>query len=172
MTGHSENAEHEGEPLKAAVSTFAVFGFALAILCALAAMLSGPGHRWAWWDFRVGLSILRWTAYGGLGAAGISLVGCILARPGGPRRGFTWAVLGFVTGLAVVGVLAFKEWSYLQIAREVPPIHDITTEYEEPAAFRCDFTPSQGRSEPSRIWWAINRGAAKKGVSGPWACDV
>ena len=174
MTENSENVRRKAEPAKAAVSTFAVFGFALAILCALAAVLSGPGHRWGWWDFRVGFSILRWAAYVGLGAAGISLVGCIRARPGGPRRGFAWAVLGIVTSLAVVGVLALKEWNYLRIAREVPPIHDITTDTMNPPRFIAILPLRKDAPNPAEYGGAAIAAQQNKGYPdlGPAKFDV
>ncbi|MEO2054342.1 MAG: DUF1499 domain-containing protein [Nitrospira sp.] len=54
-----------------------------------------------------------------------------MARPGGQRHGFVWAVLGLLTSLAVVGI----PWNWLQTARRVPPIHDISTDTENPPPF-------------------------------------
>ncbi|MFQ5779315.1 MAG: DUF1499 domain-containing protein [Nitrospiria bacterium] len=103
----------------------------MAVLAGLIAMLAGLGSRWGWWHFSAGFMILKWGAYGGVAAAVVSLVGCAVARPGGPRRGFVLAILGLLTSLAVVGV----PWSWLQAARRVPPIHDITTDMENPPHF-------------------------------------
>lgn len=94
-------------------------------------MLAGFGSRLGWWDFRTGFLILKWGVYGGLATAVISLVGCVLARPGGPRRGFVPAVLGLLISLVVVGV----PWRWKQTAQRVPPIHDITTDTENPPRF-------------------------------------
>ncbi len=108
-------------------------GFALAVLSALVLALAGPGYRLGLWELPTGFSILKWAAYGGLGAAAVSILGGILARPGGPRRGLAFALLGLVLGLAVTAV----PWNYRQTALSVPPIHDITTDTENPPRFEA-----------------------------------
>ncbi|MBN4054077.1 DUF1499 domain-containing protein [Nitrospira defluvii] len=113
------------------VSRCARGGVSMTVLASFIAMLAGLGSRWGWWHFGTGFMILKWGVYVGLAAAAVSLVGCLFARPGGPRRGFVWAVLGLLTSLAVVGV----PWSWLQDARRVPPIHDITTDTDNPPGF-------------------------------------
>ena len=108
-------------------------GFALAVLSALVLALAGPGHRFGLWDWRTGITILEWAAYGGIGAASVSLLGAVLARPGGGRRGFVFALFGIVIGLAVTAI----PWQMRQTARSVPPIHDITTDTENPPRFEA-----------------------------------
>ena len=66
-----------------------------------------------------------------LGGVGVSLIGCVLARPGGPRRGLKWALLGITVGLMSAGV----PWSQLRMAQSVPQIHDITTDTANPPQF-------------------------------------
>ncbi len=117
----------------AARSRLALLGFALALLAALALAIAGPGHRFGFWDWRSGITILKWAAYGGIGAASVSLLGAVLARPGGGRRGFVFAVCGVVIGLAVTAI----PWQMRQTARSVPPIHDITTDSENPPKFKA-----------------------------------
>jgi len=106
-------------------------GFLLALLAGLTLWLAGTGYRLRWWDLLPAFTILRWAAYGGLAAAALSLVGMILARPGGPRRGFSLALVGLVVGLVVFGT----PWRWWRKAQQVPPIHDITTDTETPPAF-------------------------------------
>lgn len=113
------------------VSVVALTGFGLAVLTALAVALAGLGSRWGWWHFRTGFTILQWGGYGGLLAAAVSLVGIVAARPGGARRGFIPAVAGLIIALVVAGV----PWQWKQTALRVPPIHDITTDTENPPAF-------------------------------------
>lgn len=115
------------------LSRVAVAGLALAVLAALAALLPGPVYRFDGWSLGTAFAVLRWAAYAGIAAAAVSLVGAVLARPGGPRRGFPYAVAGLAVGLAVVGV----PLSYLQTARSVPPIHDITTDTDDPPRFEA-----------------------------------
>lgn len=112
----------------------AVGGLALAALSLLVVMAGGPGYRWEWWDLGTAFSVLRWGAYGGLAAAIISLLGLAalaLTRSAGHGRAFVSAGLGVILGTVVVIV----PWNWRQTARRVPPIHDITTDTENPPAF-------------------------------------
>jgi uncharacterized protein (DUF1499 family) len=108
-------------------------GFALALLAGLALLLAGTGHRLGWWSFGTGFRILRWAAYGGIAAAAISAAGLVIALLRARRRGMFRALAGLIVGLVVVGV----PLSYLQSARSVPPIHDITTDPEDPPEFEA-----------------------------------
>lgn len=113
------------------LSLCAVAGLALALLAALVAALAGPGYRFGLWPLVTGFGMLRYAAYGGIAAAAVALLGVVLARPGGSRRGLPLAIAGLVIGATVFGVL----WNNVRIARQAPPIHDITTDFEDPPAF-------------------------------------
>ena len=102
-------AERIAERWRRATVTIASAGLALALVAGLALLLAGPGHRFGWWSFGTGFGIIRWAAYGGIAAA----------------------LAGLIIGLITVGVPAY----YLQKARSVPPIHDITTDTEDPPEF-------------------------------------
>jgi uncharacterized protein (DUF1499 family) len=112
-------------------SLLALLGFVLGVLALGALALAGLGSQWGWWHFRTGFQILRWAAYGGIAAALLSLLGAIHARPGGSRRGFVLALIGLLTGAAATVV----PWQWQRTARSVPPIHDITTDTENPPEF-------------------------------------
>jgi uncharacterized protein (DUF1499 family) len=75
--------------------------------------------------------LIRYAAYGGIAALVVSGLGVLLARPGSGRRGLYRAVGGLVIGAAVFGTI----WSYVSAARQAPPIHDITTDTDDPPAF-------------------------------------
>lgn len=105
-------------------------GFALAVVSATAAISAGLGTRAGFWDFKDGFEILRWAALGGLSAAIISAVG-LFAFIRGPKSAIISAVLGIILGLFVFNIPA-RWW---QIAQSHPPIHDITTDTEEPPIF-------------------------------------
>lgn len=113
---------------RAKVTTLALV---LAIAAALAGLSAGPGYRSGLLSIESAFGLMRGAAYGGIAAALLGLIGMVLARPGGPRRGFYRALAAFVVGLVVVGI----PWSYLWKAQSVPPIHDITTDTEDPPAF-------------------------------------
>jgi uncharacterized protein (DUF1499 family) len=124
-------ADRTGERWRRITAALATAGLALAVIAGLALLASGPGHRFGLWSFGAGFAIMRWAAYAGIVAAVLSAVALILAPLRGHRRGMLRALAGFVIGLITVGVPAW----YLQTARSVPPIHDITTDTEDPPAF-------------------------------------
>jgi uncharacterized protein (DUF1499 family) len=109
----------------------ATIGLALAVLAALAGGAAGLGYRLGWWPLDTGFGLLRYAAYGAIAAMLISALGLVLARPGGGRRGLYRALAGLVIGAITFGV----PWSYLRTAQGVPPIHDITTDTENPPPF-------------------------------------
>lgn len=109
----------------------ALLGLTIAILSISAAISSGFGHRLGAWHFTTGFLILRWAAFGALAAIALSSWGAFRARPQRKRRGFWHALLGLTLSLAVVSIPIY----WLLMARSVPPIHDITTDTENPPAF-------------------------------------
>ena len=111
----------------------ATLGLALALLAGLALALAGPGHRLGLWAFGTGFVILRYAVYAGLAAAALSVLGLVLARFRGRRRGMFRALAGLAIGLIVVGLPA----RWLHTARSVPPIHDITTDPSDPPGFEA-----------------------------------
>ncbi len=124
------SAQSEGQGRRVLVR-LPLYGFGLAVLAVLVMMLAGLGSRWEWWHFRVGFTILKWCAYGGLAAGLISLTGLLMVAKRRYPPGLLLGGVGLVVSLLVVWV----PWSWLQTARTVPPIHDITTDTENPPQF-------------------------------------
>ena len=112
-------------------NTTATLGFVLSAIAITAAMGAGAGARLALWDFRQGFRILNWAAYFGIAGTTLSLAGAILGRPGRGRRGFPLASAGIVLGALAFGVPG----NWYRIAKEVPMIHDVTTDTENPPVF-------------------------------------
>lgn len=101
----------------------------LALLAALLLALAGPGTRLGLWSFRTGFDLLRWGAYLGLAAAAAAILQLLVPRWRAPRA---WPlVVALVLGLLSAGV----PWFWRQRAGQVPPIHDISTDTEDPPAF-------------------------------------
>lgn len=119
-------------------------GFGLAAASALVAMLAGFGARFDVWRFTTGFSILRWSVYGAIAAAVICAIGLILSRRSPPGRG--WAVSGLVVSLAIIAV----PLSWLYTAMRVPPIHDITTDTQDPPRFQAVLPLRRGAANPAR----------------------
>ena len=105
----------------------------LAMLLALAALLmlalSGPGVRFDVWSYRTGLTVFRWTAYVAIAAALVAAIA--LAIPKVRARGLVLPMAALVIGLAVL----YVPLQFLQRARAVPPINDITTDTENPPRY-------------------------------------
>lgn len=103
----------------------------LVLSSAAAALLAGFGSRAGWWHFRFGFQILTWAAYGGLAGAVCGLLGGLAALWRGPLRGAWIAFIALGIGLVVVGI----PWQMKRTAQQVPPIHDITTDTDNPPRF-------------------------------------
>lgn len=90
---------------------------------------SGYGVRVGLWDFRVGFQIIRWSLYTGLATAGLALIMLSIGRlrSGGVGR--------LVVALVLGAVVAFFPWYWTRMARDKPPINDITTDMENPPQF-------------------------------------
>jgi uncharacterized protein (DUF1499 family) len=107
----------------------------LAALAAVSLALSGPGTRFGLWDFRVGLLLFALAGLFGLLAA------------------ITGAVAQTRTGriAALVGVVALLLPAYgILSSRKVPPIHDITTDLDDPPKFHAVLAARGPQSNPIR----------------------
>ncbi|MCE2391319.1 MAG: DUF1499 domain-containing protein [Proteobacteria bacterium] len=106
-------------------------GFYVSVIAALTTAAAGPGVRLEIWDFITGFGVLRWGAYSALAAAAVSLISLALARGPGARRARILAVHGVLFGLLAFAV----PWSHRYSAYNLPPIHDISTDLENPPGF-------------------------------------
>jgi uncharacterized protein (DUF1499 family) len=121
-------------PEKAVVTASSLLSraaFLLALVSALAAILSGVGSRAGWWHFTTGFQILTWAAYGGLGSALLGAIGTIAALWQRQTRNVMIAFLSLALGLVGVGI----PWQMKRTAQSVPAIHDISTDTEDPPQF-------------------------------------
>jgi len=105
----------------------------LALLVALlgVAMLAASGvfTRLGVWDFRFGLTLLRYSAYVGVAATVLSLLAFVISRPRG-------GALILLSAALLIGAATFAlPWSLQRTARSVPPIHDISTDTNDPPRF-------------------------------------
>ncbi len=119
------------------------FAFALAIIAAALLLVAGPGTRLALWDFRTGFQLFTWAAFTGLAAAASALVMLLVGRL---RRAH-----GVMLGVAILlglGV-AFVPWNGMRQAKQVPPIHDISTDTTHPPAFVAILPLRAGAPNPA-----------------------
>lgn len=129
MTGPPIHAA--GSSRRAGRDPVAVVGCALALACALVLALSGFGYRWGWWGLGTAFRILQWGTYAGIVAVLACLGGIVRAWRRGPERPGWLPAAGLVASIAVLAIPC----TYLWRARHVPPIHDVTTDTEDPPGF-------------------------------------
>ncbi|CAB0150061.1 hypothetical protein PSI9734_00629 [Pseudidiomarina piscicola] len=101
----------------------------LGFLAAFLLLIAGPLYRWQLLELGVAFTLLRWAAYVGVAAVVFIIVYLIWKRPRGAR-------LAMLTLAAVAAFVSFYlPYQQLQTARSVPPIHDISTDLEQPPKF-------------------------------------
>lgn len=103
----------------------------LAAIAALGAVGAGFGYRFDLWSLGTAFSVLRGSAYLGIAAAVLSLLAVAYVFRRARYRLLLPVVAALIVGLAAAAI----PYEQLQIARAVPPIHDITTDTEEPPRF-------------------------------------
>ena len=110
----------------------AYVGVGLAILALLALAIGPLGWRLGWWHFRFAFFYLMpWAAYGALAAAAISILALVFGWSHLGMRGIALAAVGIVVG----AIVAYVPWQYDRLRGVLPPIHDITTDMDNPPAF-------------------------------------
>lgn len=91
--------------------------------------LAGTGYQAGTFELGQAFTIMRWCAYGGISAVGLVIFTMLWLRP----AGLPLLVL-FVSAMA--GLMAFYlPYRQQQIAAQVPPIHDISTNTANPPEF-------------------------------------
>lgn len=111
--------------------TVTVIALLLAATAVAMLSLAGIGYRLQWWELGTAFGLLRWGAYLGAAAAVLGAIAAALLLWRGPR------MLAALAGLALVAgaIGAAVPWTWQQRAQSVPPIHDISTDTENPPAF-------------------------------------
>jgi len=125
-------------------SRLAHYSLVFAILCALAAIVSGLGYRWSWWSLGGGFGILRWAAYGAIVATALAIAGTVVSRRNRKGRDFTSAVIALLVGAATFGIPGMM----LIKAEQLPSIHDITTDTSDPPKFVAVLPYARTRKTP------------------------
>jgi uncharacterized protein (DUF1499 family) len=100
-------------------------------LIGLILLAVGPlGWRFGWWHFRTAFFYLMPSAaYCGLAAMAIAALALVLGR--GVGRRIAIGIIAFVVGAGI----AYVPWQFERLRGIVPPIHDVTTDPDNPPAF-------------------------------------
>ena len=130
-----------------------------------AALIAAAGSGAGAWPFGIGFAILRYAFFAAIAGGLLAIIAFIVARRGKVRT-------GAVNLIAIVIALAFGAYLMSQIAtaRQVPAIHDATTDLVDVPQFgtlqvradNLDNIPDDGRPElatldPESRWKAIHR---------------
>jgi len=129
------------EPKK--TSWFARWGFVIVGWGTAAAVVAGWGSRTNLWPFGFGFRLLAWAVAAIAIGVLFSLIGAIATR-GGKKRGRIRAILGVLVGLLVAGSPSWYVWK----ARDLPAIHDISTDTDNPPAFSAITPLRRGLPNP------------------------
>jgi len=113
--------------------TLALLACAVAALALLLLGVAGPLYRIGVLSLPNAFVLLRWGAYVGVAAMVAALLAGGLAYRRGARVRTLLAGTAFVAGLVAVGI----PFQWQRAARSVPPIHDITTDLENPPTFEA-----------------------------------
>jgi uncharacterized protein (DUF1499 family) len=116
----------------------------LAAFAGAGVLLAGPGYRFGAWDLGLAFTLLRWGAQLGAVVAILAIVALIASLAGRARHHVSVAALALLIALAAFAI----PWRMQVEARRVPPIHDITTDPEDPPAFVAVIARRQGARNP------------------------
>ncbi len=109
----------------------APIGLGVAIGCALAMLVAGPGYRFGWWHYGTGIAMIATVFWVAVGSAAVCAVATVLATRVNARR----ALVLSLVGLVIAGVTAWLPYDMRMTAAALPAIHDITTDLADPPRF-------------------------------------
>lgn len=110
----------------------AYVGAGLAILAVVALAVGPLGWRLGWWHYRFAFAwLMPGAGFAALAGAVLSIVALAFGWSHLGSRGIVMACIGIVAGVVVV----YVPWQYGRLRGVIPPIHDITTDTDNPPAF-------------------------------------
>lgn len=112
-------------------------GLTVVVIGALVAALSGPLSQMGLYEFGVAFVILRYAIYFMGAGAALCLAGFILGVVAYKGDVLSHAATGLL-GLVISGAVVLVPYSHL--SRGAPPIHEVTTDFDNPPAF-VDIVP-------------------------------
>lgn len=125
--------------------TLAKISFAGFLVSLLIGLTAGFGTRLGFWNFKFGLGTLfPWCIYIGIGAFAIGLIWVVTALI---RNDGTSSRLGLIGLIGSACVLALPLYD-IYVAKTSPPIHDISTDIENPPQFEALLPLRKGALNP------------------------
>jgi uncharacterized protein (DUF1499 family) len=105
----------------------------IAVLALVMLAVAGPAYQLGILPLSYGFALMRWAAYTGIAAALVNVATCALAYRRGQRGMMALAIASAI--IAVVAFVIPLRWQ--AVAKAAPPIHDISTDLENPPAFKA-----------------------------------
>ncbi|WP_234570485.1 DUF1499 domain-containing protein [Rhodohalobacter sp. 614A] len=102
----------------------------LSVATTIVFILSGYGYSWNIWSLGMAFTLLTYSAYAAIGLTVINLVSVWFLRKSKAK-----AITYVVFSLIITGIVAGTAFYWQQRAQSVPPIHDITTDLDNPPEF-------------------------------------
>src|SRR5258708_1962299 len=127
MTNDREAGQTLSNQPKGWVAILSVMGLVFAVAAVVLAVFSGFGTKWGWWDFRVGLKLFMYSSFVG----GTGLIFSLAGLGFSPLKGLWKPVLGVLLSLLITSNFLGRYY----VAKQLHPIHDITTDTKNPPAF-------------------------------------
>ena len=109
----------------------AVLALILALTDAIAGLFAGIGYRLGLWDYRDGIGALPYVFWVAVATVAISVLAFIAGLALGRRGAMVLGAIAFF----ISAITAYIPWNLRQIVRTVPPIHDITTDFDNPPQY-------------------------------------
>ncbi len=104
----------------------------IAVLALVLLGLAGPTYRVSG-SLPTAFALLRWAAYVGLAGAAVALVAAVAAFIRRQRSATALSLVALLVGLTAAGV----PYAWQRRAQRVPPIHDISTDLDNPPTFEA-----------------------------------
>ena len=104
--------------------------FYLSMTATIIFIASGYGYQWEIWSLGLAFMLLTYSAYAATGLAVIGLISVWFLRKGRAK-----AIILLILSVLLTGAVTGTAFDWKQRAKSVPPIHDITTDIENPPAF-------------------------------------
>jgi len=124
-SGNQTETESKG------ISGVALAGLIIALISFVVFFISGFGYNWKIWSLGTAFQLLKYGAFGGIGGLVISIIGIVITSLRHNRTGIGISFVGIIAGLIVTATFGY----FYHRATTAPPIHDITTDIENPPDF-------------------------------------
>lgn len=102
----------------------------LSVAATVVFVVSGYGYQWNVWSLGMAFTLLTYSAYAAIGLAVINLISVWFLRKS-KAKAIVYVVFSLIITATVAGTAVY--WQ--QRAQSVPPIHDITTDLNNPPEF-------------------------------------